>query len=228
MSGKAYFITGTDTDVGKTHVSCALLTAARQRGLRTAALKPVAAGVEPGSDYNADALALQQVCSEPLGLEALNPVCLHQAIAPHLAAQEAGTALSVQSLLEPCRAVLERPTDLSLVEGAGGWLVPLNAHETLADLAVALRLPVILVVGMRLGCLNHALLSAAAIRASGLPLKGWIANHIAPDMPMAQENVATLATMLAEPLLGVIPYQSGSDSVCSAEAADALLSALLP
>lgn len=227
MSGKAYFITGTDTDVGKTHVSCALLAAARQRGLRTAALKPVAAGVEPGSDSNADALALQQHCSEPLRLEALNPVCLRQAIAPHLAAQEAGVTLSVQSLLAPCRAVLARPTDLTLVEGAGGWLVPLNGHETLADLAVALQLPVILVVGMRLGCLNHALLSAAAIHASGLPLTGWIANHIAPGMPMAQENVATLTTMLAAPLLGVIPHQRGADSAHSAAAADAVLSALL-
>src|SRR5690554_4291381 len=112
MSAKAYFVTGTDTDVGKTHVSCALLAAARRRGLRTAALKPVAAGIEPGSDGNADALALQRVCSEPLPLESLNPVCLRPAIAPHLAAQEAGVTLSVQSLLGPCQAVLARPTDL--------------------------------------------------------------------------------------------------------------------
>lgn len=227
MNNPAFFVTGTDTGVGKTFVTAALLRAARDRGLETAALKPVAAGatVVKGQNCNEDALILQQACSLALPLAELNPVCLAAAIAPHIAARQARRELSVSTLLPACRQVLDRQAVLTLVEGAGGWLVPLNERETLADLVVALQLPVILVVGMRLGCLNHALLTAAAIRASGLVLGGWVANHIDPDMPVARENVSTLENMLDSPLLGVFPYQVNDE--CQNEVADEILSALL-
>lgn len=227
MSSPAFFVTGTDTGVGKTFVTAALLRAAGGRGLATAALKPVAAGttVVGGQSCNEDALILQQACSVALPLAVLNPVCLAEPVAPHIAARQAGRDLSVAALLPACRQVLDRQADLTLVEGAGGWLVPLSERETLADLVVALQLPVILVVGMRLGCLNHALLSASAIRSSGLVLSGWVANHIDPDMPVARENVATLEQMLDAPLLGVFPYQA--DDVCQNEVADEVLSGLL-
>lgn len=227
MSSPAFFVTGTDTGVGKTFVTAALLRAARRRGLESAALKPVAAGttVVKGVNCNEDALILQQACSVALPLAELNPVCLAQPIAPHIAARQAGRELSVATLLPACRQVLDRQADLTLVEGAGGWLVPLNERETLADLVVVLQLPVILVVGMRLGCLNHALLSAAVIRGSGLVLGGWVANHIDPDMPVARENVSTLENMLDAPLLGVFPYQANDE--CQHEVADEVLSGLL-
>lgn len=227
MNSPAFFVTGTDTGVGKTFVTAALLRAACNRGLETAALKPVAAGatVVKGQRCHEDALILQQASSVALTLAALNPVCLAEAIAPHIAARQAGRELSVDALLPACRDVLGRQADLILVEGAGGWLVPLNERETLGDLVVALELPVILVVGMRLGCLNHALLTAAAIRASGLELCGWLANHIEPDMPVARENVSTLEAMLDAPLLGVFSHQASEE--CQNEVADKVLSGLL-
>jgi dethiobiotin synthetase len=156
---------------------------------------------------NEDALALQAAMTEPLDYAEINPVALEPAIAPHVAAQEAGIALGVAALAAHCRAVLARPHDFALIEGAGGWRVPLNATETLADLAIALGAPVILVVGMRLGCINHALLSAEAIRRDGLRLAGWVANHVEPVFPRADASFATLAEGLGAPCLGRIPYQ---------------------
>lgn len=203
-----YFVTGTDTEVGKTHVSCALLRQAAARGWRSLALKPVAAGAEPSDSgwVNEDAVRLMAHASVALPYEAVNPVLLRRPIAPHLAAEAEGVSLTVDALAAHCREVLQTPHDLGLVEGAGGWLVPLNARETLADLAVALGFPVLLVVGLRLGCLNHALLTVAAIRASGLPLAGWIGNPCS-DQPMAalEGNLATLQEWIPAPLLGVLP-----------------------
>lgn len=207
MAKRAFFIAGTDTGVGKTRVAAGLLRSAQEAGLSTAALKPVAAGCEqtPEGLRNDDALLLQSVITQSLLYEQINPVALEPAIAPHIAAREAGRTLSVDRLSGFCRGVLGS-SDLTVVEGAGGWRVPLNASETLADLARLLELPVILVVGVRLGCLNHALLTAEAIARDGLPLAGWVANIVDPDMPRRDENIATLAQRLPAHCLGVVPH----------------------
>lgn len=207
MNKKAFFITGTDTGVGKTHIAAGLLLAARQRGLTTAALKPVAAGCEQTADgwRNADALLLQSVITEPLAYEQINPIALQAAIAPHIAAQQENRRLTVDRIAGFCRGVLGN-AQVTLVEGAGGWRVPLNATETLADLARCLQLPVILVVGIRLGCINHAVLTAEAIQRDGLPLAGWVANCIDPELPCLEENLATLHERLPAPCLGVVPW----------------------
>lgn len=213
MNKKTYFVTGTDTGVGKTFISAGLLLAAKARGLSTAALKPVAAGCEttPEGLRNEDAVLLQSVITQPLVYEQINPIALEPAIAPHIAAQQARRVLSVDRLAGFCRGVLNQ-ADFTLVEGAGGWRVPLNAAETLADLARVLQLPVILVVGIRLGCINHAMLTAEAITRDGLPLAGWIANVIDSEMPCQQENILSLQQRLAAPCLGVVPYLGANAS----------------
>ena len=204
-----YFVTGTDTEVGKTFISSALLVRARQRGLATAALKPVAAGAvqTPEGLRNDDAEALAAVITQPMTYPQLNPVCLPPAIAPHIAAEECGVTLSVAGLAAQAGDFLALNSDFGLVEGAGGWLVPLNDQETLADLARVLGFPVILVVAMRLGCINHGLLTARAIAADGLPLAGWVANSPQPQ-PMAryQQNLATLQQRMPAPLLGEVGF----------------------
>ncbi|RON86160.1 dethiobiotin synthase [Pseudomonas chlororaphis] len=204
---QAYFVTGTDTDVGKTTVAAGLLHAARLSGLSTAAGKPVASGCEltPKGLRNADALALLAECSLPLIYDEVNPLAFEPAIAPHLAAREAGVALTVQALLAPMRQVLAKGADFTLIEGAGGWRVPLADQDNLSDLAMALDLPVILVVGVRLGCINHALLTAEAIAQDGLQLAGWVANIIEPKTSRLEENLATLAERLPAPCLGRVP-----------------------
>lgn len=203
----AFFITGTDTEVGKTTVAAGLLRAARQCGLTTAAVKPVASGCEETSEgwRNTDALQLWQECSVPLHYNQVNPVALRPAIAPHLAAKEAGIELNTVRLLSPIQEVLALKAGLTVIEGAGGWRVPLQGSECLSDLAQALRLPVILVVGIRLGCINHALLTAEAIRHDGLKLAGWVANIMDPLTDRLHENLATLSALLEEPCLGCIP-----------------------
>ncbi len=213
---KVYFVTGTDTGVGKSYVSAGLLKAAMAAGYSTAALKPIAAGCVDTAEglRNEDALLLQQYCSLPLSYEQINPVALALPLAPHIAAAQARRRLDVERLLGFCRAVLMQKADLTVIEGAGGWRVPLNARHTLAELPRRLEVPVILVVGIRLGCINHALLTAEAIRADGLLLAGWVANFIDADMPFADENVATLEALLGTPCLARLPYRqdfSGSD-----------------
>lgn len=205
--GTAFFIAGTDTDAGKTTVACGLLHAARQAGLSTAAAKPVASGCEatPAGLRNGDALALLGECSLALDYAEVNPFAFAPAIAPHLAAREVGVELNVAALLAPVRKVLARGADFTLVEGAGGWRVPLAGRENLSDLAVALGLPVILVVGVRLGCINHAVLTAEAIARDGLELAGWVANIVDPRTARLDENLATLAERLPAPCLGRIP-----------------------
>ncbi len=204
---KRFFVTGTDTDAGKTLIATGLLAAANARGLSTLALKPVAAGSTetPEGPRNDDALLLQAAMSESLPYEQINPVLLDPPIAPHIAAEQAGKRLTVAQLAGRCRGTLMTPADFTLVEGAGGWRVPLNNREMLSALAVDLQLPVILVVGMKLGCLNHALLTAEAIARDGLPLAGWVANTIDPNMSCFEENVATLKALLRAPCLGVVP-----------------------
>ena len=203
----AYFITGTDTDVGKTTVAAGLLQAARAAGLSTAAGKPVASGCEvtPEGLRNADALALMAQCTLALSYEEVNPVAFEPAIAPHIAAREAGVALTVQALLTPMQHILRQRADFTLIEGAGDWRVPLSGQDSLSDVAQGLDLPVILVVGVRLGCISHALLTAEAIAQDGLQLAGWVANIIDPKTSRLEENLATLAERLPAPCLGRVP-----------------------
>jgi dethiobiotin synthetase len=210
---KAYFVTGTDTDVGKTLIAAGLLAAANAKGLSTAALKPVAAGCErtAGGLRNADALILQQTMSLQLTYEQINPIALEPAIAPHIAAARAGVRIEVQRLAGICRGVLMQRADLTLVEGAGGWRVPLNGREYLSQLAQELQLPVVLVVGMRLGCINHAVLTAEAIARDGLPLAGWVANRCLAEMACYEENLSTLKGLLRAPCLGEVPFLSAPD-----------------
>ena len=203
-----YFVSGTDTDVGKTLVTAGLLHRATQAGQRTIGLKPVAAGCERSAEglRNDDARLLMHYASEQLSYDKVNPIALEPAVAPHIAANQAGLTLTLDQLILNCQDARCIPHDLCLIEGAGGWRVPINAEHTLADLAKSLDVPVILVVGMRLGCLNHALLSAEAILRDGLRLAGWVANYVVPDMPMAEQNLATLKTLMPSDCLGVVPY----------------------
>ncbi|KQB54628.1 dethiobiotin synthetase, partial [Pseudomonas endophytica] len=203
----AYFITGTDTDVGKTTIAAGLLYAAREAGLSTVAGKPVASGCDSTPDglRNADALALMAESSVSLAYEQVNPVAFEPPIAPHIAAREAGVVVTVQTLLAPMRHILAQQADFTLIEGAGGWRVPLSGQDSLSDLAKKLNLPVILVVGVRLGCISHALLTAEAITRDGLQLEGWVANIIGPKTARLEENLATLAERLPAPCLGRVP-----------------------
>ena len=213
---RTWFVTGTDTGVGKTAISCALLLAAREAGLKTAAIKPVAAGCDEAG-HNEDALQLMDCMTEPLEYAQVNPVALTAAIAPHIAAQQEQRSLQVSRLAGLCRGVMSGGADFVLIEGAGGWRVPLNARETLADLAVQLQVGVILVVGMRLGCINHAMLTAEAIARDGLKLVGWIANQPGEAMPCYQENLETLQRRLRAPLLGEVPQLSPFDAVAASK-----------
>jgi dethiobiotin synthetase len=203
----AYFVTGTDTEIGKTTIAAGLLYAARRAGLSTAAAKPVASGCVATAEglRNDDALALLGQCSLPLRYEEINPLAFAPAIAPHLAAREAGVLLDVASLQQAVGAILARGADFTLVEGAGGWRVPLSGQETLSDLPMALNLPVILVVGVRLGCINHAVLSAEAIARDGLRLAGWVANVVDAQTSRLDDNLVTLAERLPAPCLGRVP-----------------------
>ena len=216
----AYFVTGTDTDAGKTLVTEGLLVAARQQGLTTLAIKPVAAGCEHSPDglRNEDALKLMAQMSEPLSYAQVNPVALEPAIAPHIAAQRAGQKLSLDALIKHCQAVLEKPEQLALIEGAGGWRLPLNDTEYLSGLPQSLELPAILVVGMKLGCLNHALLTVEAIARDGVPLVGWVANLMDANMSCYEENLQTLKNHINAPLLGVIPCLAETDDKALAAA----------
>jgi dethiobiotin synthetase len=210
LKSKHYFIAGTDTDVGKTLVACGILRAAAKQGLKTLAIKPVAAGAEetPEGLRNQDALMLAAAMTESLSYQQINPVLLVPPIAPHIAAEQAGRRLSVSQLTGFCRGVMMRSADLVLIEGAGGWRVPLNQREMLSGLAVELQTPVILVVGMKLGCISHALLTVEAIQRDGLTLAGWVANQIDPQMSCFDENIASLKQLIPAPCLGLVPYLS--------------------
>ena len=205
---RAYFVAGTDTGIGKTHASCTLLHALRAAGLRSTGMKPVASGCIETTHglQNEDALALRAASSAPLPPYARsNPVALREPLSPHLAAAHEGVAIA----LPPLRAAFDAlcaEHDAVVVEGVGGWRVPLAPGLFAADIAKAWELPVIFVVGLRLGCLSHSLLSAEAIRADGCRLAGWIANRIDPAMDAVEENLATLRELLPAPCLGVLPH----------------------
>ncbi len=263
---KQYFITGTDTEVGKTYVTCQLLKAAQKASLGAIGYKPIAAGCEQieGEWVNEDALNIQKACSkirankaikitgnnalesaneksdesgqtlplhqmdesgqtlplhqidesgQTLPLHQINPIALKPAIAPHIAALEEGVALTFESVAQGLDVLNTYQPDIMLMEGAGGWRLPLTVGDEftptyyLSDVVKTLKMDVILVVGMRLGCLNHALLTAEAIRADGLTIKGWVANDITGNMTRYEENLRSLIAMLPEPLLAEIPYQ---------------------
>ncbi len=207
MTPRRFFVTGTDTGVGKTLVTAALLLNARAFGLSAVGLKPVSAGCSlvNGQLVNDDALLLQRCASGPLDYAEVNPVALEPALAPHIAAHRAGIGLRAAGLAAAVTRVASKGHDVLLVEGAGGWLTPLNDTETMANVAATLGYPVILVVNMRLGCLNHALLTAQAIQSAGLSLAGWVANSTGPPMEAFDENVQALERRLKSLRLGTVP-----------------------
>ncbi|GAB3480881.1 dethiobiotin synthase [Marinomonas epiphytica] len=211
---KRFFIAGTDTDAGKTFVTSGLLRAANRAGLRTIGLKPVAAGasLENGRLVNDDALQLQRASSVNLPYEQVNPIVLEAAIAPHIAAAQEGRMVTVSRLEGLLKGSMLTPHELCCVEGAGGWRVPLNDREFMSDLAITLALPVILVVNMKLGCLNHARLTLEAIARDGLTLAGWIANDAQPvPMSCREENLLSLQSVLPAPFLGEVPWQQENE-----------------
>jgi len=209
---RGFFITGTDTEVGKSWVTAGLMARLQQQGHSVVGMKPVASGcVEtPEGLRNEDALLLQAQASHAVDYQLVNPYAFRPAIAPHLAAAQAGQRIKIGKITE--RFIqLKGMADYVVVEGVGGWLVPLNDEESVADLALVLKLPVILVVGLRLGCINHALLTAESIRASGCALTGWVANTVEPKMALPQESVTAIARRLDAPLLGVVPHLAHLD-----------------
>lgn len=207
-----FFVTGTDTDCGKTVVTLGLMRAFGLAGLRVAGLKPVAAGAEATASglRNDDALAIQSLCDPPEDYDRVNPLCFAPAIAPHIAAVEAGQPIELEPIFQARDALLAYH-EVIVVEGAGGWRVPLADDFDMAELAVQLSYPVILVVSLRLGCLNHALLTQESIMSSGLPLIGWVANATSPEMARRVENIETLRTRLEAPCLGELPYMHELD-----------------
>lgn len=207
------FVTGTDTGVGKTLVSAALLHALARRHKRVVGMKPVAAGTTlvHGRETNEDVLALRAASTLAVPAALDNPVLLPDPVSPHVAAARAGRYIDIAHIVA-CHRQLVQLADVVVVEGAGGFLVPLSASETGADLARALGLPVVLVVGLRLGCLNHALLTQQAIRASGLSLAGWVANHVDPAMLAQDDNIRFLQHHLDAPLLACMAYERVPDA----------------
>ena len=214
-----FFVTGTDTGVGKTLVSAALLRALGRQRLAVAGMKPVASGcaTTPVGLRNDDALVLQAESSRPWPYQTINPYAFEPAIAPELAAREAGVAVSLDTIETAFRS-LQGGSDVVIVEGAGGFLVPLGAGLSFADLPSALGLGVILIVGLRLGCVNHALLTAEAVRRRGLTLAGWVGNVIDPDFERLEANLDSLGQRLDAPRLGVIGYLDPPDIGLAADA----------
>ncbi len=210
---RGYFVSGTDTGVGKTRVAVALVHALRAQGLRVAVMKPVAAGCAPGAP-NEDVSVLMQAANVAADVDDVNPYRFDAAIAPHIAAAQAGVRIELDRVADAF-ARLAAGADTVVVEGAGGWRVPLNDREDMADLAARLGLPVLLVVGLRLGCLNHALLTADAVMRRGVPWAGWVANVIDPAMACVEDNLATLHRRLPGPCLGIAPCEAGWPEVSS-------------
>jgi dethiobiotin synthetase len=219
VSRQGFFVTGTDTGVGKTLVACALLHAFAARGFTALGMKPVATGAERGADGlvsdDVERLAAASKVSAPRG--EINPYCFAPPIAPHIAAQQTGVRIELARIERAFRALAAR-AQVVVVEGIGGFRVPLGDGTDTAQLAVRLGLPVVLVVGVRLGCLNHALLTSDAIASHGLKLAGWVANHIDPQMAAASQNIEALAQRIAAPLLARIEFAAGPDPQAIASA----------
>ena len=191
---QAFFITGTDTGVGKTYVACKLIRDYVAQGYKTIGMKPVAAGSDlvNGQWVNDDVLRLEEASNVKAPRELINPYSFKEAVAPHIAAEKVGIEIKIDVIKQAFQA-LSKLADIVIVEGAGGFLVPLNDQQSMADLPTALDIPVILVVGMKLGCINHSLLTVEAIKARGLKLHGWVANQIEPEMAFYDENITTIA-----------------------------------
>lgn len=204
----SYFVTGTDTDVGKTICCAALLQAANRQGKSTLAYKPIAAGCELTANglRNEDALVLQKNSSLKVDYDLVNPIAFKDPIAPHIAAEIENRPISTQSITEGFNALKNIKPDILIVEGAGGWSLPLNNKQLLSEWVVEQKLPVILVVGMKLGCLNHALLTYQAIIQSGLKVSGWIANQVQPEMRFYQQNLELLTEKIDAPMIAEIPH----------------------
>lgn len=220
------FITGTDTEAGKTLVTLGLMQVLQDRGLRVNGMKPVAAGVTEinGVRVNEDAERIRQQASKLLGYELVNPFLFEQPIAPHIAAQHSQRNITIE-LVRVALARIEKQSDMVVVEGAGGWLVPLNEEQDVSDIPVNLNLPVILVVGLKLGCINHARLSIQAIQARGCRVVGWIGSQIDPEMTNVDENIKTLKQYLPVQCLGIVPWLENpvSQTVAGYIECDALL-----
>lgn len=210
---QSYFVIGTDTNVGKTYVASALVRYFVYAGFKTVGMKPIASGCEPSQQgdwqhelVNEDVLALSGASNVNAPLDLINPYRFAAAIAPHLAAMQAGVEMNLDAITHAYQQ-LAALAEVVIVEGAGGFIVPINQNETLADLALKLDIPIILVVGMRLGCINHALLTVEAIQARGLTLEGWVANQVDPSMTMFDENLSSLQQRIAAPCLSAVRWQ---------------------
>jgi dethiobiotin synthetase len=222
----AVFITGTDTGVGKTRVAAALCRALAARGIRVAAMKPVASGcaLTPEGLRNEDALALLGAMNVRARYSDVNPYAFAPAIAPHIAAREAGVDIDF-SVLDRAYERLRMQSEALIIEGAGGWLAPLDSSRAFADLAVHWQMDVVLVVGMRLGCLNHALLTVESVERRGLNLRGWVANSIDPGFERVTENISSLENRISAPCLGIFAFEPQADleTLAQALAVDALI-----
>lgn len=204
---KRWFITGTDTEIGKTYVAGAIIRQLAGQGQRVAGMKPVASGCERTVEglRNEDALSLMAAANVDLPYEQVNPFAYEPAIAPHIAAEQTGRPIDIEKIKSLAGKI---EADYLVVEGVDGWCVPLGQGRLLPELAQVVADEVILVVGMRLGCINHALLTAAQIERDGMPLKGWIANHVDPDMQVQAENLQTLRQLVPAPLMGILPWSN--------------------
>lgn len=217
---RGVFVSGTDTGVGKTLAACALLHALRERGRICVPMKPIAAGTGADAAANDDTLALLAAAGWPRDRAALvTPVLLREALAPHIAAAHEGRDITLEPVIAAWRA-LQAAGDFVVVEGVGGWKVPLGRTLTTVDLARVFAIPVVLVVGLRLGCLNHALLSAQAITHDGFQLAGWIGSSVDPHMAAREENIEALAKRLGAPCLGVLPHVVRPDPAAFARELD--------
>lgn len=216
---QGFFVTGTDTGVGKTLVTAALLRRLRESGIKVAGMKPVAAGAVPGPEgpANKDALLLQSESSVRHPYALVNPWLFTPAIAPHIAAAEASVTIETDRIVR-AHAIIRATADVVLAEGAGGFLVPLDARHSFAELPGLLGMDVLLVVGLRLGCLNHALLTVEAIAVRGYELAGWIGNCIDPEFARRDANIATLSAMIAAPCLGIVPWMANPEVGVAASA----------
>lgn len=208
LQAGSYFITGTDTDVGKTLCTKALIDAVNNQGFSSLGFKPISAGCDntPQGLRNEDALILQKASNINVAYDLVNPIAFLPPIAPHIAAKQVNLGIDTKLLDQTFDKLTALKSDYLFVEGAGGWHLPLDHYNLLSEWVAEKHLPVIVVVGLKLGCLNHALLTVKAVQQSGLRVAGWIANHIQQDMPYAQENIETLQAMIDAPLLAEIPY----------------------
>jgi dethiobiotin synthetase len=223
-------VTGTDTAVGKTVVACGLVRGLRGLGARVAVMKPVASGATRSAAglRNADALALMEAAETQAPYARVNPYCFEPPISPHIAAEEARIEVNIDTIKANCDALAAAGADWVVIEGAGGWLAPINERQSMAELAMALEAPALMVVGVRLGCLNHAQLTRLGIEACGAPFAGWIASEVDPQMMRAAENLASLERRLGEPALAVVRHTVGALSSLTLAAAAAQLARRLP